>query len=248
MRVDDVEADLSKLASEVARKYRRVRSVIAYSGVKGPYRLPASRHVWGEPPQDLIHREYGVEFMVDPLRVMFCLGNSFERLRTAMLTRDWETVVDLFAGVGQFSVPIAVHARPKKVYAIEINEEAYSYLVRNVNINRVSDVVQPLLGDCRGVVERGLRRVADRVIMGYFFGTIDYLPAGLSCLRREGGVIHFHEVIRKGSLNELESELIRECGSLGYRSEVINSRIVKSYSSSREHAVVDLLALPEVPD
>lgn len=245
MRVDDLDhPDLRSLAEEVAREHKEVRSVIAYVGVKGPHRLPECRHVFGDPPGRIVHSEYGAKFLVDPLRAMFCLGNSFERLRLAALTRTWETVVDMFAGVGQFSIPLAVHARPRKVYAIEVNESTYEYLRANVELNGVGGLVEPIRGDCREVIAALLRRSADRVVMGYLFGTLDYLESGLAALRRAGGMVHVHEVVRRGTMDTFSETVVREAERLGYRAEVVHQRVVKSYSPSREHVVVDLLAVP----
>ena len=81
----------------------------------------------------------------------------------AKLVAPGEVVVDPFAGVGQFTVPIARHAKTTVVHSIELNPTAYNYLYENVRINRVGHLVRPLLGDCERIAPRG---VADRVLMG----------------------------------------------------------------------------------
>jgi len=177
------------------------------------------------------------------VRLMFCLGNSFERLRLAGLVSDGEIVVDMFAGVGQFTIPITVLANPEKVYAIEINPEAYAYLAENIRLNGVEDRAQPILGDCRRVAEEKLRGIADRVIMGYFWGTIEALGPALGALKPEGGIIHFHDLARRGGEREFVENVLERARQMGYRVELLGWRRVKSYSRTRNHVVIDFFAM-----
>lgn len=243
LRVSGMEDVPSGLGEELHRRYPRARSILAYGGIAGPLRIPETRLIWGEEPGAVTHREHGVTYELEPQHLMFCLGNSRERLRVALAARSWEVVVDMFAGVGQFSLPIALYAAPRAVYAIEINERAYRYLCRNIEANGVGGVVRPIHGDCREAVG-GLRGVADRVVMGYIGGTSSFIPAALEALSPAGGVVHLHEAVRRGALDEYESGVIGEIGRLGYRAAVVHRRVVKSYSPSRQHVVLDLLIAP----
>ncbi len=235
---DDVEEALSFVES----RHPRARWVLAYEGVWGPLRKPRVRLLKGEEPVVTVYREGGVEYELDAASLMLSLGNKFERLRMAATVRNWETVVDMFAGVGQFTVPIAVHARPVRVHSIELNPEAYEFLVRNVRRNRVEGVVVPYLGDCREVTSE-LGQVADRVIMGYFGGTLDFLHHALSVLRAGGGVIHVHEVVKSGELEAFAGQVVRRANELGYRAVPVWIRTVKTYSPDEVHGVVDVFAV-----
>jgi len=123
---------------------------------------------------------------------MWSKGNTTERKRIAGLVEKGETVVDLFAGIGYFSIPIAVHSMVDKIYSIEINPTAYDYLCQNITLNDVSGKIKPLYGNCRELAPEG---VADRVLMGYIGNTHHYLDVALSALKDEGGVIHYHESV-----------------------------------------------------
>ena len=96
-----------------------------------------------------------------------------------------ERVVDLFAGVGQFSIPIAVHAKPGVIHAIELNPIAHGYLCENIRLNRVGHLVSPIKGDCEAVAPRG---IADRVLLGILHVTHRYLSLALEVLKPEGGL------------------------------------------------------------
>jgi len=227
---------------ELTRRFYKVKAVYLIRGVEGVERRPVLELLSGERAGEIVHREYGCAFKLDPEELMFCLGNSFERLRLAALVGDGEIVVDMFAGVGQFTIPMAVLANPGKIFSIEINPKAYRYLLENVKLNGVEDRVQPILGDCREIASGKLKGVADRVVMGYFWGTMKALPAALKALKPEGGIIHFHELARRGGEENLVEEVMEKIEELGYSARLLGWRKVKSYSRTRNHVVADILA------
>jgi len=235
--------ELGERLGEAVKEFYRVRSVYLIKGVEGVERRPRLELLAGEPVTEILHREYGCVYRLDLTRLMFCLGNSFERLRVAGLTGRGEVVVDMFAGVGQFTVPIAVLGEPEKVYAVEINPIAHRYLLENIGLNEVEERVNAILGDCREVVPERLAGVADRVIMGYFGGTIQALPAALSALKPEGGVIHFHELARRGDEEDFVRKVLETAEKSGFQTRLISWRKVKSYSKTRNHIVIDFLAV-----
>jgi tRNA wybutosine-synthesizing protein 2 len=245
VRADEV-SDPEAYVKRILSTHPRIKAVIKYWGVEGVYRTPRVEVLWGHPPSSILYREYGVEYELDPLSLMFSLGNKFERLRVSRLVRRWETVVDMFAGVGQFSLPIAFHARPKKVYSIELNPRAFSFLERNIERNRLSDVIEPIQGDCRVVAEK-IGPVADRIVMGYILDTLGFLPYALKMLGRAGGIIHLHSLVRRGSEQDFALEAERAVLSHGFAAKVVKMRRVKSYSPSKNHIVIDLFAVSERP-
>lgn len=227
---------------ELILQFYNVRAVYLVRGVEGAERRPHLELIAGEPVREIIHREYGCTFKLDLTQLMFCLGNSFERLRVAGLTGEGEVVVDMFAGVGQFTIPIAVLGEPEKIYAIEINPLAHRYLLENIWLNNVNDKVEAILGDCREVAPRMLCGIADRVLMGYFGGTIETLHAALLALKPEGGIIHFHELAKRGGEEDFVKEVLETAISYGFHARLISWRKVKSYSKTRNHIVIDFFA------
>ena len=244
VRIEDRLADRGgEIGRAVLEFYGQARTVLRINEIVGQLRQPVVEYLAGERKTETVHKEYGCLYSLDAAKLMFCLGNSLERMRTALRVRRWETVVDMFAGIGQFSIPIAVVSRPRAVHAVELNPEAHGYLVRNIELNSVDGVVHPHLGDCREIVPRNLSGVADRVIMGFLGGTENALPAALSALRDVGGMIHFHEMAgRTDWLQQLSPVVKSQAESLGYSVEMISSRVVKSYSGRLIHGAIEVFA------
>jgi len=242
IRVDEESHNLEETIKRIVTNNPRIMAILRYGGVHGEYRTPSVELLWGKLPDIIKHSEYGVDYHLDPTKLMFSLGNLFERLRIASLVKSWEIVVDMFAGIGQFTLPIAVHAKPVKIHAIEINPLAYDYLVKNIKLNNVEEIVVPHLSDCREQSQK-IERIADRIIMGYLHDTIEFLPYALRIIGDAGGIVHLHQLIDRNDGGQLIQKIININSKLGYSTNILSSRIVKSYSSSKLHIVVDFFTI-----
>ena len=186
-----------------------------------------------------VHREDGVLFALDVSKVMFSSGNLAERMRMARLPQPGETVVDLFAGIGYFSIPMAVQSEAARIVACEVNPSVFQYLQENVRLNRV-DCVETRHGDCRDVAPTG---IADRNVMGHF-GAGNYLDAALR-VARPTATIHVHGLERvssrslAGEADNLVTRLDTEAGREGFRVASVHRRVIKSYGPGVRHFVVD---------
>jgi tRNA wybutosine-synthesizing protein 2 len=179
-----------------------------------------------------------VAYEFDAAAQMFSKGNVEERLRMGRTVRPGETVVDMFAGIGYFTLPMAVLGRPRRVAACEIDPSAHAWLVRNVRRNRVGGVVEPLLGDCREVAPRG---AADRVVMGYVGGTDSFLPAAMEALAPGGGVVHFHDKYPVEDVPARPLAAVEEAArAAGRTARLLSWREVKSFAPGVVHAVLDV--------
>jgi tRNA wybutosine-synthesizing protein 2 len=244
VRVDIKQPGLEEIVQKIVADNPHIVAVLGYRGIYGEYREPEVELLWGKLPETIMHTEYGVHYCLDPSKLMFSLGNQFERLRVASLVRSWEIVVDMFAGVGQFTLPIAVHAKPRLIHAVEINPTAYEYLLRNIRLNNVEDIVIPYLSDCRELSSK-LKTKADRVIMGYFYGFADFLPYALRMLGESGGIIHLHQLIKRDEIEQLKQKIQSLNSSMGFTTDILTSRVVKSYSASKIHVVIDIFVVSQ---
>jgi tRNA wybutosine-synthesizing protein 2 len=111
---------------------------------------------------------------------------------------------------------------------------AFHYLVENLRLNRVSNIV-PLLGDCRATAPRG---VADAVLMGHF-DAADYLDVAFDVLRGAGLVV-YHELCAREQFPQAPlAHLTGAAQARWYDVESVHSRILKSYAPGIVHAVLE---------
>ena len=115
-------------------------------------------------------------------------------------------MVDLFAGVGPFSIQSAKKHEDIRIYAVDVNPDAIALLKKNVAVNRVAKQVVPILGDARQVKEE-LMGVADRVIMNLPETAIGYVDVACDALSSEGGIMHYYEFTKDSE--PLETASIR---------------------------------------
>ncbi len=210
------------------------KAVWADYGRRGMLRKPKMELIAGE-GSETVHKENGCLFKLDITKVMFSLGNQSERMRVARLVEDGEVVVDMFAGIGYFSIPISVHSNARRIYSIEINPDSYHYLLENIRLNGVQNIV-PILGDSMFVTPEG---VADRVVMGHIY-CHDFLPVAIRALR-EKGIIHYHESTPEAVMDRPIRRVEKACSRAGKRYRILGFRKVKNYSPGVYHVVVDAL-------
>lgn len=234
-----LDAALLPRAREVARAFADamgVRCVVLDErGVEGELREMGGVLLYGDDPV-ATHVENGIRYRLDASRIMFSSGNVHERRRAAAIPARGETVVDMFAGIGYFTLPLAVHAGAAKVHALEKNPLSFRFLRENVALNGVERVVAPWLGDNRDFPDEG---IADRVMMGYFPGTARFLPKAMALLKPAGGVVHYHDTAHaqrwKDEMTQALLAAARACGAVVAIEE---ARVVKSQSPGVVHAVL----------
>jgi len=219
---------------ETLLKVPGVKRIVKLGRIKGSKREPEVDIILGE-GTETIHKENHCLFKLDVSRIMWSKGNTTERQRISNIAEEGETVVDLFAGIGYFSIPLAFHSPVERIYSVEINPIDYNYLCQNIELNKVSHIIKSLMGDCREQAPKG---VADRVLMGYIGNTHHYLDVALQSLKAEGGIIHYHESVPDKLKFIRPIRRIKEAAN-NREVEILNKRIIKKYSPGVYHVVVD---------
>lgn len=223
------------IAKALLGMYPRCKSVIQDFGIKGQFREPNRKTIIGD-KVETINKEHGCLFKMDVTKIMYSKGNLPERKRMSKVGSG-EIVVDMFAGIGYFSIPMAVHAKPRQVIAIELNPVSFGYLCENIKLNHVENIIKPINGDCAEVTPQD---VADRVIMGYVGVTHHYLEQGIRAIKKSGGVLHYHETTPESLLFDRPVTRIEDAArTVGRRVEILDCRRIKKYSPGVWHVVVD---------
>jgi tRNA (guanine37-N1)-methyltransferase len=219
--------------------FPRLNAVAMDKGVKGELRVRELEVIAGGPGTETMHMEFGVKLLVDPAKTYFNPRLSNERFRVAKLVQQGEVVIDMFAGVGPFSMMIAKHASPEAVYAIDLNRDAIEYLRRNIELNRAF-VVKPIQGDARR--EIGELPQADRIIMNLPHSAREFLGDALAHLR-PGGTIHLYQICERGEVESLAKDILGDAGRMGFRVSLARLDELKTYSPSMSVYALDLLLL-----
>jgi len=207
-------------------------------GISGIYREPNVEILYGCENTETIHKENGIKYKLDVQKIMFSSGNMDERLRMAKISNKNETIVDLFAGVGYFTLPMAVYSKPKKIFSCEINPVAYKYLCKNIVLNHVTSIVEPLLGDNRTMAPKN---VAERVVMGYIEDTERFLPVAFDCLENYSGFLHYHDVCPDELLPEKPLKMVEKTAEKYKKNvDLLTCRVIKSYAPGVSHVVLDI--------
>lgn len=213
-----------------------INRIVKLGHIHGQKREPEIEMIYGEGTKT-VHKENYCKYAIDVAKVMWSKGNTSERLRMSKLPETNETIIDMFAGIGYFTIPMAVHSKPEKIYAIEINPNSYNLLCENIKLNKVEDIVEPILGDCN---LQEFDHVADRIMMGYIGTTHRYLDSAMDYLK-EGGIVHYHESTPEPILFTRPVERVKSAAKKQNRKiEVLNKRTIKKYSPGVYHTVVDI--------
>ena len=205
------------IGEAILQTQKNVVAVLGKAGdISGVFRVRAYDFIAGEHKTKTIHHEFGCQYNVDIAKAYFSPRLSHEHERVAVLVQDDETVVDLFAGVGPFSVLIGKRNPKVKVYAVDLNPDAVELLKVNVRVNRVENRVFPILADAREIAATKLKGTADRAIMNLPETAIDFVDAACNAIKPQGGVLHFYGFVRSPdtieNIKQRFSELVEKNG------------------------------------
>jgi tRNA (guanine37-N1)-methyltransferase len=221
------------IIGEAALKFTKRQAVYRKtSKIKGIIRTRELEHLAGADNSVTIHREFGNRFKLDVKKVYFSPRLATERRRLSQQVADKEIIVDMFTGIGPFSISIAKE-HIVKIYAIDINPDAYNYLKENIKLNKLKGTVIPLIGDVEEVL-KGLNIKSDRIIMNLPGTAWSFLDIAIKSLK-SGGVLHYYEF---ASEFQIPIDKIIET-AYPRKVEVINRRKVKSKSPGIWHMGID---------
>ena len=216
-----------------------VATVLVKAGpIDGELRTPQLKRIAGTTTETEVV-EHGVRWRFDAARIMFAAGNRTERWRVGRLVRPGESVVDLFAGIGYFAIPVALPGRASRVHAVEKNPVAVRYLRENAEVNGVASRLVVVPGDNRAVALPSGE--FDRAILGYLPSALPWVPRAVELLRPSGGWLHVHTVADvRAPLSEAAAAVEASAATAGASpTEPSRVRVVKPYGPGRNHLVVD---------
>ncbi|MGC8662004.1 MAG: class I SAM-dependent methyltransferase [Nitrososphaeria archaeon] len=225
IRVPDGFQDKLEIVGNALMKLNKsIHSVWAQVGpVEGDYRIRKLVHVAGEERSTTVYRESGCRFELDITTVYFSPRLAHERLRIAQLANDGETVFNMFAGIGTFSI-IMAKSKQVTVHSSEINPTAHQYMTRNIELNKVKGKVIPYLGDACDVSGLLYGKV-DRVLMPLPERALEFYGCALRSLGSSGWIhVYMHVPYAKGE--SATEAAVRSAASIP-SGKVMNTVIVR---------------------
>ena len=212
------------------------------SSVSGEYRLRGLEVIAGNEKYVTYYREYGCKFLVNVATTYFSPRLSTERLRISNLVSPGEIVVNMFAGVGTFSV-IMAKKHQIKVYNIDSNLDAYILSIMNSRINRLTDRIFSIHGDSQYILSSNIfKNRIDRVLLPLPERAHEFVDVSINCLRPSGGHLHFFSHIKsdtKAGVVPTSEAHIHNLFSK-YDFEIEHTQIVRDVAPRLYQTVTDL--------
>jgi len=242
---DSVEFLSPVIAQAIIYLHKQVKTVLRQmSAVSGNFRLRHFEWIAGERKTETRHKEFGCIFQVDLEKCYFSPRLSFERMRVAGLAQQDEVVVNMFAGVGVFSILMAKHSHVKKVYSIDMNPDAILYMKENIRLNTVQGRVIAILGDAKQIITERLSGISDRVIMPLPEKAFEYLELAVMALKPHGGWIHYydfeHASKSENPVEKMKVKVAEKLRKLGIEFVVSSGRVVRSTGPNWFQVVLDI--------
>ena len=161
-----------------------------------------------------------------------------ERSRVLEQVKDGEVIVDMFAGVGPFSILIAKNRPSCRVVAIDKNPEAVKFLRHNIELNAVNNV-EAVEGDAKEEAQRHIG-IADHILMNLPHTAQEFLDAAM-VIAKPGTVIHYYDITPESDLYSASLSHIESAASkVGFALELIATRIVRSYSPHQFNVCIEV--------
>jgi tRNA (guanine37-N1)-methyltransferase len=224
----ELESRKLLIAKALAKVHPSVKTVCRkLSEREGTFRLRGLEILVGK-RTETEHKECGCAYRLDLAKVYFSPREATERQRIAGRVKPKETVMVFFAGMGPYAILIA-KKQNARVYAIEINPDAFRYMKENVRINGVQEKVEPVLGDVKKAAKAFFGK-CDRVVMPLPKEGYKFLPEAFACLKKKGGIIHFYHYAHEDDLfSEAEGLVRRAAQKAGRGIKILKRKKVLPY-------------------
>lgn len=212
------------------------------TAVDGEFRLRGLELIAGIEKYVTIYKEYGCRFLVNVASSYFSPRLSTERMRMAKMTNENETIINMFAGVGTFSIIIA-KKNPILIYNIDSNLDAFILSKINSRLNKVEKKVVSLHGDAQNILSSSnLINTADRILMPLPEKAFEYIDVAIKCLKSTGGYLHFFSHIKSNTKSTVVDDSEKYVHSLftKYNYKIKHTQIVRAVGPRIYQTVTDI--------
>jgi tRNA (guanine37-N1)-methyltransferase len=209
------------------------------SDVSGDFRTRNLEVIAGEDNTETEYKEYGCRFKVDVEKVFFSPRLSTERKRIADLVQDGEILINMFGGVGMFSI-VAAKMKNCTVYNIDLNPYAAKLCEQNIKLNKkLKGKIISINGDAAQVVKDQLQNTGDRTLMLLPERSDEFLDSAILATK-SCGIIHYYShqhADKRQDSAELSKRHYLEITPV--KSQIIGGRMVRAVGPHYYQTVVD---------
>ena len=240
VRIPDLLLPKKKLIGETLLEQVKNAKSIFYqsSSVEGEFRTRNLEVIAGDDKTETEYKEFGCRFMVDVRKAFFSPRLSSERIRIAELVNDGEVIVNMFGGIGMFSI-IAAKKKKCTVYNIDINPDAAKFCQKNIEINKLAGNVISIHGDAIDVIKNQLENKSNRTLMLLPEKSDEFLNLAIQTTKNNG-IIHYYSHIhadKKSDAVKLSEQHYLDVTSV--QSTILGSKIVRPVGPRFYQTVVD---------
>ncbi|HLE06819.1 MAG TPA: methyltransferase, partial [Candidatus Nanoarchaeia archaeon] len=201
---------------------KNVKTIAKRTGdVEGEYRIKKVKVILGENTTETIHKENNVRIKIDINKAYYSPRLQTERQRIMEQVKKGEIIIDMFAGVGPYTIAIA--KKVKHIYALDHNADAIKLLEENIKLNKITNVTA-LTGDSLKIIDTLPK--AHRIIMNApRQNNKETLKKAMSKIRKNG-IIHYYTTTENEKPKVTGLRKIRE-------------RRVIDYSPGKQHICIE---------
>jgi tRNA (guanine37-N1)-methyltransferase len=241
VRIPDSLLSKKKIIGETLLEQVKTAKSVFYqsSSVEGDFRTRDLEILAGVDKTETEYKEFGCRFIVDVEKAFFSPRLSTERDRIAELVQDGEIVINMFGGVGMFSI-IAAKRKKCTVYNIDINPIAAKLCEKNIELNKLVGKVVSIHGDAAKIIEEQFRDQGDRVLMLLPERSDKFLNSAILATK-SNGIIHYYSHIHadeKSQAAKLSKKHYLDTTAI--KSKILNSKIVRAVGPRYYQTVVDV--------
>tara|TARA_Y100000310_G_scaffold153901_1_gene153464 strand:+ start:27789 stop:28808 length:1020 start_codon:yes stop_codon:yes gene_type:complete len=220
----EVPESLYKKEKQIAEAYlelnKNITTVVKKTKMhSGVFRTRKVKILAGKKTKETIHQENGIRMKLHLEKTYFSARSANERLRIAKQVKKGEEVMVMFSGAAPFPLVIAKNSKAKKVYGIELNQEAYGFALESLALNKLEKKIQLYRGDVRTVLPK-IKKKFDRIAMPLPKTGEDFLYLALRKIKKKG-IIHLYSFLKEQDIAKEAKRISKKCQESRYKVRIL---------------------------